>query len=1514
MNRFTLAAVKLVILVALVLTASPSTAQTYPTECKPAGAYSCAAYRATDFRYESKACTFTPYFPTEYEAAEYAKPTMGGSDPGCPVTTWEWSRWAQDEKSNCSGDACTPPDATFSICYPGTGAGPYPRFEAGYDILNYSIYTQKVYRGPTCDLRSTDWGLVRRDRSVECPEGRWSGATGSHCYRQDTRLDVGKNLGCPKTDQGQCTVGNPINIGSGNKYQVETDFTGTGPNPLQFRRFYNSLAGRTNGLNKLYRFSGANHALPVRASIDPDQASGVRVMATDSIGVNWRHTYHRALVEYKTPNIRSVSMYRQDGRVLIFNEYSGSWHADADVNLVLTELTNAGTTTGWTVVTPGDDTETYSAEGKLLSIVDRAGNPLTLAYDSVGRLETVTDAHGRSLTFGYDSVPQVGTEWYEDTTLVNQIKTMTDPLGNVFAYDYGADGTLIKVTNPDLTFRELGYNNAQGWYPYALTSIKDENGDQYATYDYQGGGLASLSYHGVGADIVGRVDVTYSFPGSAQYYDVNGANVVRASGSAEQRSHSMTPANKLGVAKMQSATYGTTSEARTYDAAGNVQTHTDKNGVVLYREYNSRNLETLRREANGTPLQRETTTTWHPTYRLPDAITEPNRITDYDYYPNGDLQTVTITSRNISGTEDLSTDGNRTRISNYTYNTHGQVTSIDGPRVDVSDVTTLNYYDEPACPTGNGECGQLEYIINAEGQRTDFNEYYADGRLKKMTDASGLVTEYEYDSRRELTKTTLSDGLTSRITLYTYDAAGQLDLVMFPNGLILDYDWTTAHLLDTVTDNFGNKIDYDYDAHGNQKEELRVDPNNVIRRAVATTFDEFDFVDTVTNGSLVSGNAISTNYDFDPLGNLKKLTDADAKETNFSVDELNRTYKVTDALLNDTDYALDDMDNTSLVTAANDAVTSIEYDGLGNLDKESSADRGLIDLDYDDAGNGKTRLDARGKQLSYSYDSLNRLTKITLDDGITEILYEYDDVPSNAVGRLHRITDSSGSTSWTYTKFGDVKTKTHTIGSINLVTVYDYHPDGRLNTITLPSSKVVTIGYNVFQPNSISVDSTPVLSGATYDPFGPVNGWLWGNGTSNIRSYDTRGFMDSQTLLTDSRVLGYDSVGRLNSLDDGRPISEIDYTELVPVTGSFDVTVLPYSNQVDTVAGPVAKDYDYDAAGNVTTDGIHSYSYDDRGRLITVDSGTVATYTYNGQGQRVKKVVNSATTLFAYDEQGRLIGEYNQSGTPIKEHIWFNELPVAVLEGANIYYVHADHLGTPRVISNGNTAIWEWQSSPFGLGVPDNDPDGDLTTFEYNRRFPGQYFDAETGLHYNYYRTYDPSTGRYLESDPIGLIGGLNTYGYVSGDPIGSVDSFGLDEDTRNPWNVYQEMNRGRSSTENSRYYRQYRLGEMAKKRRYKKRRGFSPWETTVSEGCFFGPRYSYQWSCKNPLWTPPGPSSCRSSDYESERTTVFRSHPGSPAGECSFVKSIYEDFGWYCPDRVEIVEYPRQLLWEATK
>ena len=275
-----------------------------------------------------------------------------------------------------------------------------------------------------------------------------------------------------------------------------------------------------------------------------------------------------------------------------------------------------------------------------------------------------------------------------------------------------------------------------------------------------------------------------------------------------------------------------------------------------------------------------------------------------------------------------------------------------------------------------------------------------------------------------------------------------------------------------------------------------------------------------------------------------------------------------------------------------------------------------------------------------------------------------------------------------------------------------------------------------------------------------------GSGVTGTQSWHTETFAQwgsggGSSPLPASQVMSYDANGNRSS------INELG-------------TLYSYNNQANSnrllsTAGPSARTYSYDAAGNVIGDGTYSYGYDDRGRLVDVDNAI--SYRHNGLEQRVEKDDGTDTRLFVYDDAGNLIGEYDDNGVAIVEHVWFAGAPVAILEGSNAFYVHTDHLGTPRTITDGNTAIWRWQSDPFGSTLADEDADGDGNPLEYNLRFPGQYYDDETGLHYNYFRTYDPSTGRYLESDPIGLRGGMNTYAYVFSSPTNLTDSRGLAPD-----------------------------------------------------------------------------------------------------------------------------------------
>jgi RHS repeat-associated protein len=169
---------------------------------------------------------------------------------------------------------------------------------------------------------------------------------------------------------------------------------------------------------------------------------------------------------------------------------------------------------------------------------------------------------------------------------------------------------------------------------------------------------------------------------------------------------------------------------------------------------------------------------------------------------------------------------------------------------------------------------------------------------------------------------------------------------------------------------------------------------------------------------------------------------------------------------------------------------------------------------------------------------------------------------------------------------------------------------------------------------------------------------------------------------------------------------------------------------------------------------------------------------YNALDQLVKQSGGpSGTVHYVYDEAGHLLGEYNSTGALIQETIWLGDTPVATLRPGTpigIFYVHTDHLNTPRRITqpSGNQLRWTWEADPFGTATPSENP-ASLGTFKYNLRFPGQIYDSHGGLMQNYFRDYDAVTGRYVESDPIGLGGGINTYAYALGSPTMYTDANG---------------------------------------------------------------------------------------------------------------------------------------------
>jgi RHS repeat-associated protein len=624
------------------------------------------------------------------------------------------------------------------------------------------------------------------------------------------------------------------------------------------------------------------------------------------------------------------------------------------------------------------------------------------------------------------------------------------------------------------------------------------------------------------------------------------------------------------------------------------------------------------------------------------------------------------------------------------------------------------------------------------------------------------------------------------------------------------------------------------------------------------------------NAPTMPTGALVRQFGYDNNGNCQWETDPNGNRTDHAFDGLNRPKSDTGpapmagSARPVVSYGRNAADDLTSVSDPRSLATAYTVDGLGNRKATNSPDAGQGSATYDVAGRLATRTDARGKLTRFSYDAIDRLTRIDYASG-TPTVFEYDGGTTpqpTSVGRLTKITDESGTTAYAYDGFGHVLTKTQVTGSGSTAKTFTVSyawgtsggATGKLVSITYPTGSRVNYTYTVtgrlsaitlnpVNANGVGTNTAvtvPVLNTVGYSGANDVLSWTWGNGTAYRRTIDSFGRLTSLPLGNPSGTGAAAGLLRTLQYDNGRNILALRHTQAgvaqplldqsfvydaldrltdATVAGthygyaydlngnrttrvigstSYTSTVAATSNRLLQVQAPGTNGatqtgtWVHDAAGNLTGDGSMSFAYSDRGRLksATVSGGTVS-YLYNGLEQRVSKtaaktLLPTGGAFYVHDEQGRLLGEYDADGLPIHETVWLGDLPVAVLKQAGtakqgslqvqVYDVYADHLATPRVItrSTDQAIVWRWDGAePFGATGPDENPKG-LGVFRFDQRFPGQVFDAETGVVQNWHREYRPGGGRYLETDPIGLAGGINAYVYVEGQPLTYSDASGL--------------------------------------------------------------------------------------------------------------------------------------------
>lgn len=1175
-------------------------------------------------------------------------------------------------------------------------------------------------------------------------------------FKSDWRADWGTNA--PLDSQLQ--VADPVHAAIGAKSHAQTDYVSASAPYLAAYRTYQSLAPKSSFSRRIFNGAGWFQNWDMSVTLE---AAGAFARVHRGDGTSWVFT--------KQPD--------------------GTWRTNVDAGYLLERrYDGSGAGLGWRL-SEKNNYENYDLQGRLLSIVLASGQQYVLTYDQSdpNRLRSVTDPFGKSLNYTYD--------------LQGRLTEIVDPAGGKTLYGYDSAHRLISVVYADGRTRQYRYEHSV--FKFALTSIANESGQTQVTFDYDDQGRALGN---VFAGDVGRSSLSYMPDNSSISSDPTSANATVSRQFQNYQGNVRTTNMQYQCTGCGVGGSNTLSESFTYDANGFPASHTNRAGIVTTSVYDSRGLPTSVTTAAGTPLARTVTTVWHPVFRLPAQINEPTRTTVYQYDAQG---------RKLS--EAITADG-QTRTTTYTYNAQGLLATVDGPRTDVNDITSYTYDAQ----------GRLATVTNPKGQVTAYNSYDAHGNVLSMTDVNGVVTTYTYDARSRL----LTHTVAGQTTTHTYNLNGLKATTTDPYGGMTTFLYDAANRFIGKDLSNGDKERYTLDNAGRIIMTERFDSANV---KVTTTSTVYDGLGRVKQR--VDANNKVTSYTYDVNGNVTAVTDPNNLTTTTAYDVLNRPILVTDPLGKTVSYGYNVQDKIATVTDPNNNTTSYTYSGFGENTQTVSPDTGTTTQTFNPAGSVLTRTDARGKTAVYTYDVLGRMTQVSYLDGNTTHTY---DVAANGVGQLASVTDPSGSTTFTYDAYGRVASKAVNIGGVTKTLAYTRDSVGRVTSITYPSGKVLGLLYNNGKVDDMTWQGNPLILDIQYFPFGGPESWLFNGNREYTRFTDLNGRTERYLTSSGFRKLTFDDAGRITQIGDhlgsnttpnatqafgydnaGRLVSFNGFTSAGNQTQSFTYdnngnrlssvlnganstyTYQTGNNRLASVTGSVSRTNTYDATGNLTSNGSHTYTYNDRGRLTqALAGGLTTTYSLNYQNLRVKKTNSQETRLFVYDEAGQMLGEYDQAGNPVQELIWLGSTPVAVSgtlpvpcgtagstqQGSTctlvnaVGYIWTDHLSTPREITvptptqqdaAQHTSIWKWDSLPFGETNPNENPNS-LGTMTFNHRFPGQYRDSESGLSQNWHRDYDAILGRYVQYDLLGMLAGTNPYGYVKADPIRRTDPQGLND------------------------------------------------------------------------------------------------------------------------------------------
>jgi RHS repeat-associated protein len=983
------------------------------------------------------------------------------------------------------------------------------------------------------------------------------------------------------------------------------------------------------------------------------------------------------------------------------------------------------------------------------------------------------------------------------------------------------------------TVWQQSYVYENSMLPYALTGVIDALGNRLNRYQYDQIGRATLTELADGSE---RFSVSYGSPVAGT--NSISRTVVNPAGKTSIYTYLTNPINsnllvsgvKLNSISQAASSITPARASNSQYTSGRMVSANDYRGAQKSFAYDTRNRPTTVTLANGTSVQRQETTTWNATFDKPDRVVKPGLQTDYGYDTQGRIISVVETDQ-TTHSQPYPTSGQERRWA-FAWSALGKLVSINGPKpVDAQgrdDITSLAYDSQ----------GNLLSETNGLGHMTLYSNHDANGRPRQITSPAGTITLLAYDDRGRVQTRTVkhpTDPAQDAVTSFTYDLAGQLTSATMPDTGTINLQYSPVGRLIAVVDSNGDRIEYSHDVFGNIASQTIKSAGGTIRQTVQRLFDDLGRLVSETLGPnrtrsweydlndnpvrVVSARNTATQFAFDPLDRLVSDTDELNKTASTSFNGQDDPITRTDRKGVQTSFVRNGFGDIIQETSPDRGTWVYRHDAAGDLVQSIDGRGQQIDFDRDILGRviAKRPAGLPAQDVTYMWDTayIGRLASITDNSGSTS--YSYDHRGNVTAKQVSIAGGFTGTVSYAYDRADRI---------IRIV-----YPSGRhvnYNRNTLGQVIEVTLQDGPGAPAQV------LASNFAYEPIGPLKAFSYGNGLSLVQDWgnDRRLYAKSVKRADGSDVwaktYAYDNDDNIIAIaTPGTPADTQSFTydaksRLVQATGPYgDVaredygyddndnrltlaqrdtattpnptrlvtsTIAAGSNRLasQSIAGPTgttSRSFTYNGRGDVTAEtrdgtGVTA-SYDAYGRLATYTRTGTPSFAmlYSGTDERVQVSVDGTPRRFVHDESGRVIGEYGATGTTFAEHIWLMPdtdeggwEPLALLGATTLSYVHGDHLGVPVQITDASgTTVNAMQADPFGQRFYTASTSAPRTSLA----LPGQIIDI-ADRHYNLYRDYDPTLGRYLQADPIGLEGGDNVYGYVGGNPLTRTDPLGL--------------------------------------------------------------------------------------------------------------------------------------------